>query len=634
MPAMHGVEASVATYPELLELVYPADRGSFDATWRQLAERGGSATCSYRPLLGGRTLQARARLVTVGGTQLVVGSTRIGEEPDADERRFSHLFRNFPVGICLLDDSGEFVEVNEMFCDMLGFSREQLIGTAYAQIVHPDEVVEANDTRLEVIAQGRPVVHTERRLIRSDGSVLWARFNTRRFDDSGQPFSLAALEDITARKEAEARLIALALHDSLTGLPNRRLLLDRLEQALARSRRDGQDVAVLFLDLDSVKRVNDSLGHEAGDQLLIEVAKNLTAVVRDVDTVARLGGDEFVLVCEQVSGREELVALAQRVLDAVRIPVDVGGETVVVTASIGVVTPASPSDRPQDLLRAADAAMYEAKNGGKARYIIDFHQPDVSEEGALLLEAELREAVEQGQLVLHFQPITTLDGRVQSFEALLRWRHPSRGLLGPTEFWAALSHVDGAGMITQWVIQSALDAASGWPPGMGVNVNVGVDRLAAPGFAASVAAALNASGVAATRLTLEILEDQLADTPAVAEEVQGLKGLGVRLAIDDFGTGYSSLAYLKRLPISQIKIDRSFISKIDVDPDDASIVKAVLDACRSTGRQSVAEGVETMLQLQILRKLGCDSIQGALTGMPAPLELLEPLIRAGRFILP
>ncbi len=357
--------------------------------------------------------------------------------------------------------------------------------------------------------------------------------------------------------------------------------------------------------------------------------------MRDVDTVARLGGDEFVLVCEQVAGRDELVALAQRVLDAVRIPVDVGGETVVVTASIGVVTPVSPSDRPQDLLRAADAAMYEAKNGGKARYIIDFLQPDAAEEGALLLEGELpggRRAEVSSSCTSSRSPRST-DGSRRS-RRCCAGDTPTRGLLGPTDFAAALSHTDGNGAITTWVLRAALEAAATWQDSVGVSVNIGVDRLAGAGFGAEVEEALAAYGVAPERLTIEILEHQLADTAAVVEQVRELQASGVQIAIDDFGTGYSSLAYLKRLPISTIKIDRSFIATINEDPDDASIVKAVLEACRSTGRRSVAEGVETLEQLELLRSFGCDSIQGALTGMPAPLELLEPLIAAGRFDLP
>jgi diguanylate cyclase (GGDEF)-like protein len=422
----------------------------------------------------------------------------------------------------------------------------------------------------------------------------------------------------------------LALHDSLTGLPNRRLLLDRLESALARSRRNGRDIAVLFLDVDHLKRVKDELGHEAGDELLRTVAKNLLSVVRDSDTVARLGGDEFVVVCEQIGTPDELEGLARRMLEAIHIPVVFPAGTLAISASIGIVTPNAPTDRPQDLLRAADAAMYRAKRGGRGRYVIDA-RPDPAGQRRLGLEGEIARALERDEFVLHYQPIIGLDGSLDSVEALLRWRHPQRGLLTPAAFLPTVSGSSLADPVTRWVLRRAAADARRWlPDGVPVSVNITVERLRSADFARSVIAILAEAGLSPHALRLELLEDQLAETEPLVHVITELAERGIGFCVDDFGTGYSSLAYLKRLPIRVVKIDRSLVATICEDPAGAAVVEAVLDACRSTGRLTVAEGVETVEQLHLLRSLGCDAIQGSLTGMPAPIELLRDVLAAGR----
>ncbi len=629
---MYGIDTAPATYPELLDATHPADRASLAAAWRRVAATGEPARLMYRSRAGS-LLSAQARCVQVAGSPFVVGTVR-QLSGQTDEKRFADLFRQIPVGAALLSPAGVFVEVNDGFCSMLGYRRVELLGTEYHRIVHPDEAEAANEARVRAIDERTSDLVSERRLVRADGTAVWVRAVTRRFADGAMPFFLSVFEDITARREAEQRLNELALHDSLTGLPNRRLMLDRLELALARSRRDGRDVAVLFLDLDHVKRVNDALGHQAGDDLLVAVSKHLVQAVRETDTVARLGGDEFVIVCENVQDIRELEELATRVLEAVRVPVDLGGEPIEVTASIGVITPSSVTDRPQDLLRAADAAMYRAKQSGRARYTLEISAADPGGEDQMSLEAELRRAVDAGELVLHYQPIVSHDGLLVSMEALLRWRHPSRGLLGPEEFLFLLSQPALGKTVTDWVLGRALADAAAWPAEVSVSVNVGVDQLRAPGFAAGVLAQLADAGIDGPRLRIEVLEDQLADTAEISVEVEPLVAAGVTFAVDDFGTGFSSLAYLKRLPIGVVKIDRSFIRTICDDDADASIVKAVLDACRATGRTSVAEGVETAEQLALLRTLRCDLIQGALVTMPVPIELLSSLLETGRVALP
>jgi EAL domain-containing protein (putative c-di-GMP-specific phosphodiesterase class I) len=306
-----------------------------------------------------------------------------------------------------------------------------------------------------------------------------------------------------------------------------------------------------------------------------------------------------------------------------------------VTASIGLVTPTSATDRPQDLLRAADAAMYLAKQGGRGRVVIgsspmDEHAPEV-----LTLEADIRRALDGDEFVLHFQPMVAMSGQVLAVEALLRWRHPERGLLVPEQFLAVVNASPQASQVAAWVLRRALEVAAGWgPDGPPVAVNVTVDRLRDRAFADLVLSSCQEAGLPPGRLQIEILEDQLAETAQILDVVTRLQESGVGFAVDDFGTGYSSLAYLKQLPIGVVKIDRSFITTICDDPADASIVKAVLDACRATGRLTVAEGVETVEQLTLLRTLGCDAIQGALVAMPLPLELLAPVLSSGWVELP
>jgi len=627
---LHGVATAATTYAELLAAVHPADRAAVDDDWRGLALDGGESGAGYRGT-DGRFLSAHAQRVEVGGRRLVVGTVEPGSRAVRDERRFRDLFRHFPVGMAMLGDDGLFVEVNDAFAGLLGRPREELLGASFETIVHPEELSAATANRQRIANGHADAAQAERRLVRRDGTVFWGRVVVTRLEDDTGAVWLASLEDISDRKQAEERLLMLALHDPLTGLPNRRLLLDRLERALARSRRAGRDVAVLFLDLDHVKRINDSLGHDAGDELLATIARNVAEVVRTTDTVARLGGDEFVVVCEQVADLAELEQLAERVLEAVRLPVDLGGERVVVTASIGVVLASSQDDSPQDLLRSADAAMYVAKNGGRARYVIEQSEAVLDGGSRLALESALRLAVEAGELVLHYQPIVRVDGTVDSLEALLRWQHPTRGLLLPEEFLGVSGTAELGRAVTSWVVRQATTDAAGWGnEAVGVSVNVPVDQLREPAFADRVLAWLDEAGLAAGRLRIELLEDQLADTESIGGTVLRLAKAGVTFAVDDFGTGYASLAYLKRLPIGIVKIDRSFIATLCDDAADAAIVRAVLEACRATERVSVAEGVETPEQLALLRLLDCQAVQGKLVGSPAPLLDLLPLVLAGR----
>jgi diguanylate cyclase (GGDEF)-like protein/PAS domain S-box-containing protein len=633
--SLHGLSEPATTYEEHLAAIDPRDRAGVDAAWRRMVSGRSGSQEIYRAV-GGAVLSSKARLITVQDRPFVVGSVRTVSPAPSDDHRFSGLFRSFPVGIAMLDQAGVMVEVNDSLCELIGLDREDLVGLPYRSLVHPDEAQNAPEAG--PFGEPFPVLRTERRLRRGDGRMIWVLVNTRRFEQDDRAFILSTIEDITARKQSEDELVMLALHDSLTGLPNRRLLLDRLEQALARSRRDGRDVALLFVDLDHLKKVNDGLGHEAGDELLISVAKSLVAAVRDSDTVARLGGDEFVVVAEQVGGPDELEALARRLLDAVQIPLEIGAERLLVTASIGVVAPMSETDRPQDLLKAADAAMYRAKRAGRAQFVVDAG-PAVQrarERHSIVTEAVA--GLTRDEFVLHYQPIVRMDGSLLGVEALLRWRHPRRGLLLPEDFLSPLLASEVAGPLAIWVTRQALANCVEWGAGsegepVPVSVNIDVDALEMPAVIDDTLGTLERLGLAGGSLRLEIVEDELAEPDSIIASTGRLAAAGIRLAVDHFGTGYSSLAYLRRLPISMVKIDRALIATIDDDPADASTVRAVLEACHASGRTTVAEGVETRAQLNLLRQIGCDAIQGAVAGMPAPLELLLPLIRAGRIEL-
>ncbi len=554
----------------------------------------------------------------------------------AEDPRYRALFERSPVAMALFDDDGRFFEVNDAACDLLRRTREELLHLTWDDVVHPEERALSRAARLRVVAAESATHRAERRVPLPDGTELRLRLTTvRMVDGEGRPGCLTSFEDVTASREVEAQLLHAALHDSLTGLPNRRLLLDRLGQALARSKRDGRDVAVLFLDLDHVKRINDSLGHDAGDALLAAVAHNLAEAVRDTDSVARLGGDEFVVVCEEVHGDEEVDILAGRILEAISTPVEISGHRVVVTASLGVVTPESASVEPRDLLRHADAAMYHAKRSGRSRWSRGGVDDDEAERGTQLsVESELRHALLAGELALHYQPLIRHDGLLLGFEALVRWNHPTRGILAPDAFLGVADEGALVRDLTTWVVRRAVQDAVTWDnQAVTVSVNVPADELRRAEFADLLINLLSVVGLPATSVKLEVLETQLADSAPVLEAIERLVDAGVSFVVDDFGTGYSTLSYLKRLPVSGVKVDRSFVGSICDDPADLSIVRAVVEACRATGRQCVAEGVETSGQLRLLRALGVDALQGDLLGAAAPIETFAALLAAGRLDL-
>lgn len=448
--------------------------------------------------------------------------------------------------------------------------------------------------------------------------------------------------EIAQRQQAEQRLWHDALHDSLTGLPNRAMFLDRLNHACHLSRRKTDVLnAVLFLDLDSFKVINDSLGHSTGDKLLVEVAKILQATVRSSDTVARLGGDEFVILLEGMGAPDEWKTIAERVQHSLAQPILVDGISVYTSSSIGVVTNTALYHRSEDLLRDADLAMYQAKSNGKAHYEL-FHEMMLDRmHERLVIENELRRAITEAHIVLHYQPIYSLaDRRLVGFEALARWLHPTRGLLPPSEFIPTAEETRLILPLGQLVLRTACRQAARWVARatgqrFHIQVNIASLQLTQPDFTTMVAQVLAETGLPPERLVLEVTESSaLEQMQSTAEKINFLNELGVRMEIDDFGTGYSSLSYLSRLPMHAVKIDRSFVHQIDGPDDLPDMVRAIFILVNNLGIDTVAEGVENHIQLSVLKDLGCRFAQGFFLSPPLTVEEIEMNLRASIIDLP
>ena len=455
------------------------------------------------------------------------------------------------------------------------------------------------------------------------------------YDDAGNQLgAVVAMHDVTERKALEERLSHQALHDALTGLPNRALFTDRLAHALTRVRAGGPTVGVLFMDLDNLKVVNDSLGHTVGDRLLVAVSQRLTACLRPVDTVARLGGDEFTILLEDIADVGEAIDVAERVAESLRMPFELAGRQVYLTASVGVALSVSGDDRADDLLRRADVAMYKAKNSGKAQYRLFNQTMDEEARSRLVVQNDLRKAVERGELRLHYQPTVLLDdsSRVVGMEALVRWQHPERGLLPPAEFLFLAEESDLIIDVERWVLEQACRQGRDWQESgtsaadWTVSVNLSTRQFQEGDLVTEVDKILRVTGLPAERLMLEITESvMMQDVESAVATVRGLKSLGVHLAIDDFGTGYSALSYLHHLQVDVLKIDRSFTAGLGETAQTRSIVQGIIRLAHALGLTVLAEGVETAEQATQLRVMGCDMAQGYHFARPLPADAAAPV---------
>jgi diguanylate cyclase (GGDEF)-like protein len=459
---------------------------------------------------------------------------------------------------------------------------------------------------------------------------------------SGEVSGVAAIaRDITARMRAETDLAHQARHDHLTGLPNRLLLADRLEASIARATRSGLKTAVIYLDLDGFKLVNDTLGHEAGDGLLKQVTDRLQSCIRDPDTLARMGGDEFMLVINEVPDGRAALVVAERLATALRKPLPLAGRDFFATASMGIALFPDDGMDVSTLRRNADAAMYQAKRAGKDRILFFTPAMRATFLERFELEADLRHALDHGNLLVHYQPIfDASDRRQTAFEALARWNHPAHGFIPPFKFIPVAEETGLISRLGAWVLKQACYECRNWQPhlpnSVRVAVNVSAIEFARPEFVQGVLALLDQTGLPGNLLELELTESTLMhDLDESARKMSGLHDRGVRISIDDFGTGYSSLGYLARLPIDTLKIDRSFVAELGVNATALSLIDGMISLAHSIGKRVIVEGVETDWQLSTLRDLGCDEVQGFLLGRPAALpdyaarvedssDLLEP----------
>ncbi len=461
----------------------------------------------------------------------------------------------------------------------------------------------------------------------------------RAFSEDDRTFLVAVaniLRDAIARHRAEETARHDALHDPLTGLPNRRLLTDRLAHALARSARSGARHAVLFMDIDRFKLINDSLGHDAGDRLLALLGPHLLAAVREGDTVARFGGDEFVVLCEDVGDERNAARIAGRLTDAVRRPFDLAGREHVASASVGVAVTNGIPCTASEVLRDADTAMYRAKEAGGGRFeLFDAGMRRLTL-ARLELEDDLRRALTRDELVVHYQPIYAIDSAVPAVvEALVRWAHPKRGLLAPGEFIPIAEETNLIVPLGAQVLARACGQVASWRATLpaarelSLAVNVSARQIVRPTFISEVSGALAQTGLPAPALCLEITEGALLRySAATAHTISALRALGIRIVLDDFGTGYSSLSYLRRLSIDVLKIDRSFVVGLDQGLEDHVIVEAIVTMAHALGLDVMAEGVETPAQLDALRELGSGYVQGYLLARPMPADGVEQLLRA------
>ena len=451
------------------------------------------------------------------------------------------------------------------------------------------------------------------------------------------PASLArAMSYAVERKRSEVELAHQALHDPLTELPNRALFSDRLSVALDRSRRTGAPVAVLFLDVDSFKQINDTLGHQAGDHLLTVLAARFRDMLRPMDTVARFGGDEFTFLFEELESEREAILIAERISHSASQPLTLGdeGETSV-EVSIGIAIVTDPAVSPESVIRDADVAMYRAKELGGARFELYDETARVRASRRIELENALRQAVERSELRVHYQPRVSLSGETGliGFEALVRWEHPERGLIPAEEFVALAEDTGLIVPIGEWVLEQALAHIARWRqsrPGVTISVNLSARQLESPGLAAHLDAAVRAIGADPGVLCLEVTEDAVEHNPDMAaRSLAALDAIGVKLALDDFGTGHSSVAGLRHLPLDSVKIDRSFVASLGTDPADSAVVGALVELGHALGLTVVAEGVETDEQLARLRDLGCDGAQGYLFSRPLPVDGVHALLSPG-----
>jgi len=517
-----------------------------------------------------------------------------------------------------------------------GYSPSDLEGKSLEDLIHDNDRAAYRQLWTPLLGMPSKTAKTELRIKKADGSSRYVSLVlSNRLDEPSVAGIVATAQDITEHKALEELLTQHAFYDSLTGLPNRALFRDRLEQTLSRGARRQGRVGLLFLDLDNFKQINDSLGHSVGDELLQQVATRLKDTIPNENAIARLGGDEFVVLIEFVVNDSDATDIAERIAESLKVPFNCNGNPLVISASIGLMIADAGTANWESMLRDADIAMYRAKNAGKAQYAVFDSSMQADVIARFVLENDLREAVRLNQFVVYYQPIVTLAGGiVTEVEALVRWQHPIRGLISPGEF---IPLAEASGLIVpigKWVLEEACRQVAAWQrqypksPPLTVSVNLSPRQFQQPSLLDEIKGALDQSHLPADCLKLEITESSLMkNVESTITTLWKLKELGVRIAVDDFGTGYSSLAYLKRLPIDVLKIDRSFITGICEDEEDKAIVQAIVALARSLNLSITAEGIETESQLSMLQSMTCEQGQGYLFHRPLEGSAFEAVMR-------
>ncbi len=557
--------------------------------------------------------------------------------------RFEATFAGAVAGMLLMDVDGRITDSNPAIERLLGYQHGELNGRRTSEFVHPDDREIARRAYREMVADGRTPLRLQHRFIGRDGEVRWVDVSASLVPDpDGQTsFVIGMFQDVTQRKQAEAALVAQAalnehqaLHDGLTGLANRTLFRDRIEHAVQPRRRADGRAAVMVIDLDGFKEINDSLGHAAGDDLLVELGQRMRAAGRSSDTVARLGGDEFGVLLPQADVPGHVRGAVERMQAAIESPIMLHGMELSLEASIGVALYPDDGEDVETLLKCADSAMYHAKTekSGWALYDSTRVRQDTAR---LTIMSELRQALDRGELELYYQPKAVLaTGEVHGVEALLRWNHPVRGLVGPDEFIPVAQRTGLIKPLTRYVIDAALRQCRAWLDDgirLAVAVNLSAPNLVDNELPQQVAGLLGRWNVEPDLLELEITESAMLGDPLRTKLIlERLSAMGLRLSIDDFGTGYSSLASLRRMPVSEIKIDRSFVMNMVQDEDDATIVRSTIDLGRNLGLDVVAEGVESEQIWNRLTALGCTAAQGYYLSRPVPADELQAWLHQRR----
>ncbi len=573
-------------------------------------------------------------------TRDISARRRAEEQLREAEARYRSIFENAVEGIFQTSPDGYYLAANPSLARIYGYeSPLELLGS-YSDISRQLYVDARKRAEfIEEMKKEGKVSNFESQIRRKDGQIIWISENAReaRGDDGALLYYEGTVEDITARKVAQDQLLHDALHDKLTGLANRALFSDRMAQAFARLKRHQDAVfAVLFLDFDRFKNINDSLGHMAGDELLVAMARRLEGCLRPGDTVSRLGGDEFAILLEDVRDQTDATVVAERVQSAMTTPFTLMGQEIFSSASIGIAIAHADYENPDDLLRDADMAMYRAKSLGKARHEVFDSGMHTRAVALLQLETDLRWAIERQEFELHYQPIVSLiTGKITGFEALVRWRHPERGVVAPAEFIPVAEETGWIVPIGTWVLETACEQLARWQeklncaPPLTMSVNLSGKQFSQPDLIPHIREQLQKWNIAPENLKLEITESAIMENAqSVTERLHTLRALGVKLALDDFGTGYSSLSYLHRFPLDTLKIDRSFVMRMQDGGENREIVRTIVALGLNLGMDVIAEGIEEIAQLKDLRELNCNGGQGFFFSRPLATEAAFALLEA------